>query len=81
MNNLADQSHVDLLLTGGSVVTMDAQRTVHETGYVAIKAGRIVGVGPSEGCPFTADEVRTLNDAAVLPGLVNGHTHLSNGIS
>ena len=74
-------THVDLLLTGATVVTMDGQRTVHPDGYVAVHDGRIAGVGPSAACPFTADEVRELRDAAVLPGLVNGHTHLSNGIS
>lgn len=73
--------HVDLLLKGGPVVTMDAARTVFEDGYVAIHEGRIVGVGASAECRVTATEARDLRDSAVLPGIVNGHTHLSNGIS
>ncbi len=72
---------VDLLLRGGAVVTMDDQRTVHEDGYVAIDAGRIVAVGATQDCDVVAAETRDLADAAVLPGIVNGHTHLSNGIS
>lgn len=71
----------DLLLRGGAVVTMDEQRVVYEDGYVAIEGGRIVGVGENADCRFTAAHTRDLTGRAVLPGLVNGHTHLSNGIS
>jgi 5-methylthioadenosine/S-adenosylhomocysteine deaminase len=81
MNDSHDHMLVDLVLTGGAVVTMDAERTVYPDGYVAIKDGRIVAVGPASECRHPATEVRRLADAAVLPGLVNGHTHLSNGIS
>lgn len=74
-------SQADLLLTGACVVTMDAERTVHQEGYVAIRDGRIVSIGPAEECRVRAGEVRHLPNAAILPGMVNGHTHLSNGIS
>jgi cytosine/adenosine deaminase-related metal-dependent hydrolase len=40
-------------------------------GSVAIESGRIVSVGPAQG----ADAI-DLGRAAVLPGLVNAHTHL-----
>jgi cytosine/adenosine deaminase-related metal-dependent hydrolase len=41
-------------------------------GVVTVEAGRIVSVGP-----FTSGQkVRDLGDVAVLPGLVNAHTHL-----
>ncbi len=71
----------DRLLRGGFVVTMDAERTVYEDGYVAIRDGRVVGVGPDRECDFEAADTRRLGEVAVLPGIVNGHTHLSNGIS
>ncbi|WP_122816792.1 amidohydrolase family protein [Nocardioides pantholopis] len=71
----------DLVLTGGTVVTMDAARRVYQDGYVAITNGRVVGVGAARDCDFQAAVTRQLSDSAVLPGLVNGHTHLSNGIS
>jgi len=38
---------VDLLVRGGTVVTMDAARRVHEDGAVAVRADRIVAVGPA----------------------------------
>src|SRR5713101_5430140 len=36
---------VDLIVRGGTVVTMDGSRRVIENGAVAVKAGRIVAVG------------------------------------
>src|SRR5690349_876127 len=41
MGNRAD---CDLLLTGGSVITMDATRRVLDPGVVAVTGDRIVGV-------------------------------------
>lgn len=71
----------DLLLRGGAIVTMDEQRVVYQDGYVAVTDGRIVGVGENAGCDFEAAQTRDVSGCAVLPGIVNGHTHLSNGIS
>lgn len=45
-----------------------------EHGTVAEDAGRIAYVGPSAGAP-PGDDV-DLGDVALLPGLVNAHTHL-----
>ncbi|MDQ3805646.1 MAG: hypothetical protein M3416_17690, partial [Acidobacteriota bacterium] len=36
---------VDLLVAGGTVVTMDRERRVIEAGAVAVRGGRIVAVG------------------------------------
>ncbi len=71
---------VDLLITGGTVVTMDADRRIIENGYVIIKGDTIVAVG--EGLPqlpngpiFTKQSIEA-KGALVLPGLINGHTHV-----
>src|SRR5882724_10024387 len=49
-----------------------------EDGAVAISAGRIVGVGPRSLImqKFPAAEATGFEQAAILPGLVNAHTHL-----
>jgi hypothetical protein len=39
--------HVDTLLTGGTVVTMDAEWHIFANGAVAIRDGVIVAVGPA----------------------------------
>ena len=38
-------SHSDVLVRGGDVVTMDAERTVVSDGAVAVRGDRIVAVG------------------------------------
>ncbi len=69
---------VDLIVSGGTVVTMDAQRRVIEDGAVAVEGGRIVAVGTRAEVAgrFTAREVIDARGAAVIPGLINGHTHI-----
>ena len=42
-----DATTIDLLLTGGTVVTMGPDRAVLEGGAVAIDGPRIVAVGPT----------------------------------
>ena len=41
----AQQQTVDLLITGGAVVTMDAEGHLYPDGYVAIRGNRIVALG------------------------------------
>ena len=66
---------VDLLITGGTIVTMDQSRQVLKGGAIAIRRDRIDGVyAASEPLP----EARTTIDASgqlVIPGLVNTHGH------
>jgi len=78
---------VDLLIAGGTVVTMDNERRVIEDGAVAIKGDRIVMVGTRSEVAGKVSAKRTINAAgkAVIPGLINTHTHaamsLFRGIS
>mgnify|MGYP002353557546 FL=1 len=77
----------DLLIVGGTVVTMDGGRRVIEDGAVAIKDGKILKVGPRAVVTKNLTAKRTVNAAgkAVIPGLINTHTHaamsLFRGIS
>jgi len=67
----------DLLVSGGSVLTLDASDTVVADGAVAIRGGRILAVGP-RGLIERRYRARRTIDASghlVLPGLVNAHTH------
>lgn len=65
------------LIHGATVLTVDAENTVHTDGWVAIRDGRIDGVGPQSTLPPTSgfDEVLHLPGHLVMPGLVNAHTH------
>ena len=68
----------DLLIVGGTVVTMDKERRVIENGAVFIRNGLILSVGKrSELLPWTRS-VRTIDATGkvVIPGLINTHTHV-----
>lgn len=68
---------VDLLLSGGTVVTMDGERRVIENGAVAIRGAEIVAVGPASelGRRYQAKQTLSAKGRLVLPGLINAHTH------
>lgn len=68
---------VDLILSGGTVVTMDETFSLYPDGAVAIRDERIVAVAPRktllDSC--RAAEVLDCSGQYILPGLVNAHTH------
>ncbi|MYB44064.1 MAG: amidohydrolase [Acidimicrobiia bacterium] len=67
----------DLLVTGGTVVTVDDRRRVIDRGAVAITGDRIAAVGAARDLGhYRADRVIDATGSAVLPGLVDTHQHL-----
>jgi 5-methylthioadenosine/S-adenosylhomocysteine deaminase len=69
---------VDLIIRGGTVVTMDGTRRVIDNGGVAIKDGRIVAVGTAAEMDrnYGSRQVIDASGKVVIPGLINGHTHV-----
>jgi 5-methylthioadenosine/S-adenosylhomocysteine deaminase len=69
---------VDLLVTGGTVVTMDQTRRVIEDGGIAVSRGRIVAIGPRADIESRYTSRQKINAAGkvITPGLINGHTHV-----
>jgi len=69
---------VDLILAGGTVVTMDARFSLFQDGAVAICDERIVAVATREAllAQYDAQEVLDCRGRYILPGLVNAHTHV-----
>ena len=78
---LAGQSQaprqVDLIVTGGTVVTVDATHRVLTDGAVAISGADIVAVDTAEAIrrQFRGADTIDATGAVVMPGLVNTHTH------
>lgn len=70
--------HVNIILTGGTVVTMDAEYRVFVDGAVAVQDSKIIAVGTTNDilADYTADEVIACEGKYILPGLVNAHTHV-----
>jgi len=69
---------VDLLVLGGTVVTIDETRQLIDDGGIAVKNGRIVAIGPRakiEGT-YTARQRINATGKLITPGLINGHTHV-----
>ena len=69
---------VDLVVSGGIVVTMDDARRILNDGSVAIKGDAIVAVGTRTEIETHYHGAQTIDARGrlVLPGFINGHTHV-----
>jgi 5-methylthioadenosine/S-adenosylhomocysteine deaminase len=71
----------DLLLTGGTVITVDDERRVFEPGAVAIADGQIGYVGSVAGASGRARRTIDCAGKAIIPGLIDCHSHLFQGLA
>jgi 5-methylthioadenosine/S-adenosylhomocysteine deaminase len=69
---------VDLVIRGGTVVTMDQQSRLIENGAVAVRGNRILAVGTQAdvASKFRARKTIDAGGKVVMPGLINTHTHV-----
>src|SRR6266849_6689581 len=69
---------VDLIVTGGTVATMDGARAIYNVGAVVVKGDAIVAVGPRSELEarYAAAQTIDAKGKLVLPGFINGHTHV-----
>ena len=74
----AKKEKVDQLVAGGTVVTMDGERRVLEDGAVAVRGDAILAVGSRAEIEGKYDSAQRIDARGklVLPGLINGHTHV-----
>jgi 5-methylthioadenosine/S-adenosylhomocysteine deaminase len=72
------KDRIDLAISGGTIITMDGKFNVIEDGYIAIKGDRIIDLGSRSeiGNKYIAKQVINATGNAILPGLVNTHTHV-----
>ncbi len=72
------KKRADLLVAGGTVVTMDASRAIIDDGAVAVTGDTIVAVGPRSEVEagYAATQTIDAKGKLVLPGFINGHTHV-----
>lgn len=70
---------IDLIVTGGTVLTMAQGAEPIPDGAVAVRSGEIVAVGPAAELLDLAStsEVLDAGGGLILPGFVNTHTHLA----
>jgi 5-methylthioadenosine/S-adenosylhomocysteine deaminase len=73
----SQQRQVDLVITGGTVVTADAAHRVLSNAAVAVAGTDIVAVGTADAIrrQFRGAETIDATGQVVMPGLINTHTH------
>ena len=73
----ASRTKVSLIVTGGTVVTMDGARRVLSPGAVAIEGPTIVAVDTPEQIArqYKAKDTIRAEGSVVIPGLINTHGH------
>jgi cytosine/adenosine deaminase-related metal-dependent hydrolase len=72
-----------MIVENGTIITMNAERSIIRDGAIAVAGGRIVGVGKRQEIrdAFAHDtERRDLGGKVVIPGLVNTHVHLTQAL-
>jgi 5-methylthioadenosine/S-adenosylhomocysteine deaminase len=69
---------VDLIVTGGTVVTMNDARAVYDDGAVVVKGDTIIAVGSRNEleAKYVASQTVDARGKLLLPGFINGHTHV-----
>ncbi|HNZ64696.1 MAG TPA: amidohydrolase [Smithella sp.] len=73
------ENKFDIIISGGTLLTMSAGMDIIEDCFVGIQNGTITEIGPRRQSGTTAVRAReTINadGCIVMPGLVNTHTHL-----
>src|SRR6185312_9112463 len=68
----------DLIVTGGTVVTMDGARAILDDGAIVLKGDTIIAVGRRAEleAKYVAAQTIDAKGKLVLPGFINGHTHV-----
>jgi 5-methylthioadenosine/S-adenosylhomocysteine deaminase len=76
--NGVERRPADIILRGGTVLTMNARRDVLSPGSVAIHGRDILAIGSVEAIDAAYESASVIDCTGhlVLPGLVNAHTHL-----
>ena len=71
--------NIDTLIHARWIVPVDADSNIFEHHAIAIKGGRILDILSSTDArqQYSADTEHTLADHALIPGLINAHTHAS----
>jgi len=73
------EANWDMLVVGGTVLTMEPDGEPIKNGAVAVADGCIAAVGPAEELLELSPSGEVLNagNSIILPGLVNTHSHLA----
>lgn len=73
---------MDVILGGGTVVTMDAERNIIHNGAVVVEENRIVEVGKASTIKenYEQKEWIDMSRHIIMPGLIDTHVHLAQAM-
>lgn len=72
---MPDARPVSTILHARHVLTMDERDSILTDQAIVIDKGQILDILPQSRCHYRASEVVELPQHAVMPGLINAHTH------
>jgi 5-methylthioadenosine/S-adenosylhomocysteine deaminase len=72
------KKQTDLIIDGGTIITMDPARKILEHSSIVVQDQRIIAVDDRDSIHmvYYADKVINAGDRVIIPGLINTHTHL-----
>ena len=66
----------DIVLEGGTIITMDAQSQILENHCIGIKEGIIHAIFPEGSSSYETKQKIDTHNCLIIPGLINMHSHL-----
>ena len=74
---MAHEKTVDILIEGGSIISMDDERRIIRNGVIAVEGDQIVDVGARSeiGSAYKGRRVIDAGHHVITPGLINTHMH------
>ncbi len=79
MSDTKDNNQFDIIIEGGTLLTMSETMDVIDNPVIGIKDGKIAFIKHGDidgGHSFTAKKVLSAHGSIIMPGLINTHTHL-----
>jgi 5-methylthioadenosine/S-adenosylhomocysteine deaminase len=79
MDDTRDNNEIDIIIEGGTLLTMSETMDVIDNPLIGIRDGKIAFVkhGDIDGAnSYTAKKVLSASGSLIMPGLINTHTHL-----
>jgi 5-methylthioadenosine/S-adenosylhomocysteine deaminase len=79
MDDTNDHSELDIIIEGGTLLTMSETMDVIENPLIGIRDGKIAFITHGDirdANSYTAGKIIKARDCIIMPGLINTHTHL-----
>jgi 5-methylthioadenosine/S-adenosylhomocysteine deaminase len=76
MTDTPHYKDIDILITGGTLLTMSDSMDIIENPVIGIRNGKILFVEKGGASQHRANEIIDASGSVIMPGLVNTHTHL-----